>query len=55
MESDVNPLEAPKGNYLVVEEEGVHVFSGRRLQSHRAVACMEILPHACFTARGNQI
>ena len=27
MESDVNPLEAPKGNYLVMEEEGVHVLS----------------------------
>ena len=27
MESDVNPLEAPKGNYLVVEDEGVHVLT----------------------------
>lgn len=27
LESDVNPLEAPKGNYLVVEEEGVHVLT----------------------------
>ena len=27
LESDVNPLEAPKGNYLVVEDEGVHVLT----------------------------
>ena len=27
LESDVNPLEAPKGNYLVIEDAGVHVLS----------------------------
>ena len=27
LESDVNPLEAPKGNYVIPEDEGVHVLS----------------------------
>ena len=27
LESDVNPLEAPKGNYLVIEDQGVHVLT----------------------------
>jgi len=27
LESDVNPLKAPKGNYLIPEEDGVHVLS----------------------------
>jgi len=27
LESDVNPLEAPKGNYLIPEDDGVHVLS----------------------------
>merc|ERR1719320_969819 len=27
LESDVNPLKAPKGNYLIPEDDGVHVLS----------------------------
>jgi len=27
LESDVNPLKAPKGNYVIPEEDGVHVLS----------------------------
>merc|ERR1712123_498721 len=27
LESDVNPLNAPKGNYLIPEDDGVHVLS----------------------------